>query len=98
MGFTIRIEDENGNAEKTMPKEFVSSDLGVFYKKPFRLLKYIDPYGNTTFNALMYDDLIKDLIELKEYIPSDKEQIDEVIKYAQECSEQIHTYLKFYGD
>lgn len=100
MGWTICIEDENGNgnAKKTTPGEFVLSDEEVFYSKPFRLLKYIGPYGDTTFNAFMFEDLIKDLIELIELLPDDKVQIDDIIKYAQECDEDVHTYLKFYGD
>jgi hypothetical protein len=46
----------------------------------------------------MFGDLIKDFMEPKEYLPSYKEQIDEVLKYIQECGKHVHTYLKCYGD
>jgi hypothetical protein len=46
----------------------------------------------------MFEDFIKDLNKLKELLPADKEQIDTVISYAKKCSEDVHTYLKFYGD
>ena len=46
----------------------------------------------------MFEDLIKDLNKLKELLPADKEQIDAVISYAKESNEDVHTYLKFYGD
>jgi hypothetical protein len=98
MGLTVIIEDEEGKALKTMPSEFTLSDEDVLNKESFRILKYVDPYGNTTFNAFMFEDLIKDLVELKTLLPSDKEQIDLVISYAKECDDEIHTYLKFYGD
>lgn len=98
MCWTVCIEDENGNVQKTMPGEFVLSDPDIFYTRPFRLLKYIDPYGDTTFNAFMFADLIYDLTELKAHLPGDHAQIDEVIAYARECDENVHTYLKFYGD
>src|SRR5437867_7732427 len=98
MGWTVIIEDENGNAKRTMPSEFVLSDEKILNNEPFRLLKYLDPYGDTTFNAIMFEDLIKDLTELKNKLPSDKEQIDTVISYAKECNDDVHTYLKFYGD
>ena len=81
-----------------MPGEFILSDEEVLSKESFRLLKYVDPYGDTTFNAFMFEDLIKDLIELKSLLPTDKEQIDIVISYAKECDDKTHTYLKFYGD
>lgn len=98
MGWTVIIEDEEGNAKKTMPGEFILSDGELLSKESFRLLKYVDPYGDTTFNAFMFEDLIKDLIELKTLLPADKEQIDIIISYAKECDDEIHTYLKFYGD
>ncbi len=98
MGWTVIIEDEEGNAKKTMPGELILSDEEVLSKESFRLLKYVDLNGDTTFNALMFEDLIKDLQELKTLLPTDKEQIDRVISYAKECNNEIHTYLKFYGD
>ena len=98
MGWTVIINDEDGNAKKTMPGEFILSDEKVLNKESFRLLKYVNPYGDTTFNAFMFEDLIKDLIELKALLPMEKEQIDIVISYAKECDEEIHSYLKFYGD
>ena len=98
MGWTVVIEDENGNAKKTMPKEFVLSDEDIIADERFLLLKYLDPSGDTTFNSRMFDDLIKDLNKLNELLPADKEQIDTVISYAKKCNEDVHTYLKFYGD
>ena len=98
MGWTVIIEDENGNTKRTMPGEFVLSDDGLLSNENFRLLKYLDPYGDTTFNAFMFEDLIKDLIELKKLLPMDIMQIDTVISYTKECNDDIHTYLKFYGD
>jgi hypothetical protein len=64
----------------------------------FKLLKYIAPIGDTTFNAYMFEDLIKDLMELKTLLPKEKELIDMVINYTEECKAATHKYLKFYGD
>jgi len=98
MGWTVIIEDENGNSKRTMPEEFILSDDEVLNNDNFKLLKYLDPYGDTTFNAFMFEDLINDFIELKTLLPTDKKQIDTVIEYVRECDEDVHTYLKFYGD
>lgn len=93
MGWTIIIEDENGNTKRTMPKEFILSDENILNNDSFKLLKYLDPYGDTTFNAFMFEDLINNFIELKKLLPTDKEQIDTVIEYAKEYNDDIHTYL-----
>ncbi len=98
MGWTVVKEDENGNPEKTVPSEFILSDKEILYSRSFRVLKYLDPYGNTTFNALMFDDLLVDLTELIELLPNDKDQIETLIAYTKECKDDVHTYLKFYGD
>lgn len=98
MGWTVIIEDEDGNAIKTMPDEFVLSDVEVLNNKDFKVLKYLDPFGDTTFNALMLADLLNDLIELKELLPTEQAQINTVIAYARDCKEYVHTYLNFYGD
>jgi hypothetical protein len=98
MGWTVKIEDENGNAKRTMTGELILSDDEVLSNENFRLLKYLDPQGDTTFNSFMFEDLIKDFIELKKLLPADEEQIDTVIEYAKACNDDIHIYLKFYGD
>jgi hypothetical protein len=98
MGWTVIIEDENGHARKTMPDELILSNMEVLGNESFKLLRYLNPFGDTTFNTLMLKDLMNDLVVLKKLLPSDAKQIDEVIEYAKECSEHVHTYLKFYGD
>ena len=98
MSWTIIKEDANGKAEKRMAKEFFLSDNKQLLNRDFKLLKYIDPYGDTTFNSLMIDDLVYDLTKLKSLMPKDIEQIDNVIELAKECKQDVHKYLKFYGD
>lgn len=53
MGWTVISEDENGNKKKTMPGEFILPDDKILNNENFTLLKYLDPYGDTTFNAFM---------------------------------------------
>ena len=98
MGWTVRIEDEEGNIRKSLSKDFILSDEEIILNNPFRLLKYLDPYGDTTFNSLMFDDLKKDFAELKELSPADNIQFQEILDLVKECEEDVHLYLKFYGD
>jgi len=98
MSWTVRIEDEEGNIRKSLSKEFILSDQEIIFNNPFRLIKYLDPYGDTTFNSPMFEDLKKDFAELKKLSPADKEQSQEILDLVKECEEDIHLYLKFYGD
>jgi len=98
MSWTVVKEDENGNELSKISKEFTLSNINQLFKSHFKLLKYLDPYGDTVFNTLMMDDLISDLIKLKTLLQSDNDQIEELIDFAGDCKKYPHTYLKFYGD
>jgi hypothetical protein len=98
MGLTIVLEDENGGAIQTLPKELDHDELENIHLDDFILLKYIDFYGNTTFNTLQLDDLISDLEKLKPMAASQSEIIQQIISLAKRSQDEVHTYIKFYGD
>jgi len=98
MGWTVIKEDFEGKAETTLSDEFRLSNTEILFNEQFRILKYLDPYDDTTFNCQMIKDLILDLEELKTHLPTDKKRIDEVIELATSCLDEPHTFLKFYGD
>ncbi len=94
MAWTIILEDENREPVSSLNDEF---DAGLTSNlSSFKLLCYLDPYGNTTFNHLQMDDLIKDLQNLKqmEFSPL----LDKILRLAERCKKEAHTYLAFYGD
>ena len=97
MGWTVIKEDEDGNAIETLSGEFKIPDSEDTTLN-LRILKYLDPYGDTTFNAYMFEDLILDLIFLKSTVLKTDLLIDKVIALANECDNDVHVYLKFYGD
>ena len=98
MGLTIVLEDENGGAIQTLPKELQYDEFENVKLDDFILLKYIDFYGDTTFNTLQLDDLIGDFERLKPMNPSQSEIIQQIIDHAKKCQDEVHTYIKFYGD
>lgn len=89
------MEDENGNALKEFSFEL---DLESIDLKKYKLLKYVDPYGDTTFNCMQMDDLINDFNGLIDEMPQLKVEITVIIELANTCKKQVHQYLKFYGD
>jgi len=100
MGWTIILEDENKAELHAISKELNSNIINYESKsESFKLLKYLDPYGDTVFNRMQIDDLIEDLLVLKVH-ESNKhlELIDKIIALANRCKNEAHTYLIFYGD
>jgi len=92
MKWTILLEDENKKKITSISKELEVINLD----KNFILLKYLDPYGDTTFNKLQMDDLMTDFINLKN---EDKNPlIHEIILLVSKCKLSPHTYLTFYGN
>lgn len=97
MGWTVILENEQHEEISALPKEFVSepvSDTSI--NKAYKVIKYLDPYGDTVFNYLQMDDLISDLEKIQE-IRYD-ENIQELKNLALKCKLERHTYLIFYGD
>ena len=65
-------------------------------------LRFIDPYGDTTFNQLQIPVLVS---ELRSLLESDHCQTHEklrefegVVSFIEKARDQVHTYIKFYGD
>jgi hypothetical protein len=66
-------------------------------RNDFRILKYLDPYGDTIFNTLQAEDLLTDLIFLKDN-GLNKVVIEELIAIVNKLTNLPHTYIVFYGD
>lgn len=98
MGWTITLENENGFAIKTLPFELEINLSGSVDLEKYKLLKYIDPYGDTIFNSLQMPDLITDFTNLINEIPHLKKEIEDVISIADVSKKSVHQYLKFCGD
>jgi len=93
MGWTVILESQIRKEISIVDAEWAFDDsLG----KSSKLVKYLDPYGDTIFNGLQMDDLITDLEKLQEL--NYNEITTKVIELAFECKANPHIYLVFYGD
>jgi hypothetical protein len=98
MAWKIILENEDREQIGVVSKELEFKNLeGVSISYTFKLLKYLDPYGDTIFNANQIDDLLIDLDVLKQHY-IDSGLINEIIDLAIKCKSEPHTYLIFYGD
>ena len=94
MGWTVVLEGEHKDPIACLSAEFrtgVNLDQGTF-----RLLCYLDPYGDTTFNCLQTADLLRDLALLLAMEPNPLG--DELITLVKRSQEDVHLYVCFYGD
>ena len=94
MTWTVILENEDREPIQTLSNVFFLSAKTRL--EDFVLIKYLDPYGDATFNNLQMSDLIKDLNELNR--TESNELIDEICRLAERCKSGIHLYLAFYGD
>ncbi len=66
----------------------------------YLLLRYVDPYGDTVFNQLQMDDLLRDIDTAEHLASSDVERrgLDRLRVIAQRCRSSVHLYVWFVGD
>jgi hypothetical protein len=97
MAWTIILENEEREQIESLDIEYVSKiQFDPSNNKEFKLVKYLDPYGDTIFNHLQMDDLILDFKKLQNL--SYDENIERMMQLAVKCKSEPHTYLVFYGD
>jgi hypothetical protein len=102
MGIDARIENENGQCIEELgdPKELVEVLLPRYDDNASNCMRFIDPYGDTTFNTLQMPILINELKQSIEKTSNQeaKEHGKKLLEMAKKVSEEAHLYLKFYGD
>ncbi len=103
MSFTIRLETEDGEILESIEDDIENGFFNNYLANDiyeFSCLKYLDIYGITVFNNLQMDDLKKDLEKI--FIFNQREEgvlfCKAILKLIDRCKNEVHTYLKFYGD
>jgi hypothetical protein len=102
MGLDARIENEEGVCLQELPdpKELVAVLLPQYDDNSSICLRFIDLYGDTTFNELQMPILINELTTAIDKTSNNeaKEHGNKLLDMAKKVSEEVHLYLKFYGD
>ena len=102
MGLDIFWEDENGEIIEECPSLYnpwrYINDIQELDKTC--CLKFIDEYGDTTFNQYQIPVLIE---ELESLLPRSKdsearESLESLLTFVRKAENKVHTYIKFYGD
>ncbi|WP_116108162.1 hypothetical protein [Lewinella sp. IMCC34191] len=94
MAYSVFYEDEKGNPIAAFKGEIKIDYFASIHEKQFKVIHYLDPYGDTTFNQLMLKDLLSDLHR----IWRQDHRLESLIEFIEKNRGETHTYLKFYGD
>jgi len=101
MSFTINLESEDGAILDSIEDfNLLKNYIPDISNKNFYCLKYVDIYGDTVFNKLQMNDLIKELKIIQENNKSNEINLflEKLLDLANKCKNKVHLYLKFYGD
>jgi len=103
MGLTVRLEDEHGLevAEALADDGTLARLLPSFDDPSSPLLRFIDRYGDTTFNRQqipVFLDELRRFIHPRLREEKERSFIERLEKLARRCASEPHLYLKFYGD
>jgi len=101
MGIDVRMETEDGRELKALldPQGLVNKLLPDYRDANYSCLRFVDPYGDTTFNQLQMPHLVDELKRVLAGL-SDKPlraQCAALLDLAEAANGKVHTYLKFYG-
>ena len=102
MGIDARIESESGELIEELPDldRLVEALLPDFNDETSVCLRFIDPYGDTTFNQGQLPVLILELAQAasKANDSAVKAHGHKLMALAEKANGHVHTYLKFVGD
>jgi len=96
----IEIQDEHGGRIE----EF--SDPGAIYLlagseavRCTACLRFIDPYGDTTFNQYQLSVLIDECVERLAHLEgAERVRAERLVSFLRQGVGRVHTYVKFIGD
>ena len=102
MGIDALVETENGAQINQLPdpEDLLERLLPESDNESSICLRFIDPYGDTTFNQGQIPILIK---ELKSAVQNTNDNLaknhgKKLIALIENIENKVHTYIKFYGD
>lgn len=103
MSIDLRWEDENGQELAVVDSPPVSKFASLIPPKvspDYPCLRYIDPYGDTTFNQLQIPQLTEDLNQTLLHCQdkTTRQHIEAMLALVRKAKGEPHTFIKFYGD
>ena len=101
MGIEVEWRDESGMVLGEVPDSgaLLSSALARSSLEKTSCLRYIDAYGDTTFNQLQLSELVAELNELSSFCSGELSvHLRCVADLCEHATGKVHTYVTFVGD
>ena len=102
MGIDIRVKSETGQVDGELfdPENLTKSLLADYRDESSPCLRWVDPYGDTTFNQLQVPYLIDELNAALEGSsdPKIRAHCQAVLNLVLRAKNKPHTYVSFSGD
>ena len=102
MGIDVRVVDESGRELGCLldPENLTKKLLPDVSDDRFHCLRFIDPYGDTVFNRYQLPELIAEIEIMLKGAEDEKVRGHgaTIIELARRALNDVHQYLKFYGD
>jgi len=100
MAIVVRIEDERQEPDGDHWFHLRSTAVLVGDHPGTCCLRFIDPYGNVTFNQEQIPVLIAELEVYASSIadPGDRAMVLDLIAYVSKACDRVHMYVRFIGD
>ena len=102
MGIDARVEREDGQVEAELvdPSGLTARLIASLPEAESLCLRFVDPYGDTTFNQLQLPVVMSELDRAIEVVsdPDVKSHGRALLALARKASNNVHTYLKLYGE
>jgi hypothetical protein len=100
MPISVEIQDEKGHAEGEPWWHERSTELLVQPDSATTCLRFIDPYGDTTFNQYQLPVLIEEIEVLTRRAPDAEARtvLADLLAFLERARGRVHTYVKFIGD
>ena len=69
-------------------------------EETFHCLRFVDWYGDTVFNRMQAERVLVELSLLQRRATSaaERQLLERIERLARRCRDEVHLYLKFYGD
>ncbi len=100
MPISVEIQDERGLRKGDAWWHARSSELLADEHLGTCCLRFIDAYGDTTFNRSQLPVLLEELRDLRDRqtVSESIELLNDLLRFLQSAVNQVHTYVKFIGD
>lgn len=103
MGIEVEWVDEDGVQLRQVPDsgERLATLMNSHWSQSNTVcLRFVDPYGDTTFNQAQIPVLLEELRAAQRAEPNagTRDHLADVIRLVEASSRQMHTYIKFMGD